>query len=200
MPAPCWKTWTAVPTSEGHNRSGGGIVHGAGVRSSGVIPASAVDLVAGIRRRWASGVAVVTARERDGSLRGITVTSLMVVAQEPPILAVALTASGSFHELAPVDAVLGVSLLDSSHEFLTERFAGRAPVPDARFAGVPHRIEGGVPILDDASAWCIVRVSSRQDAGDHVLVLLNIKDSALGPDTDDPLLRYEGRYRRLEAG
>ncbi len=191
-----------MPTSDGPNRSGGGIVHGAGTRSSGPAraSASAADLVAGIRRRWASGVAVVTAREGDGSLRGVTVTSLMVVAQEPPILAVALASSGTFHELAQLDGLLGVSLLDSGHEFVAERFAGRAPVPDARFSGVPHRIEAGLPILDHVSAWCIGRVQSRQDVGDHVLVLLEVTDGGLGSVTDDPLLRYEGRYRRLEAG
>ncbi len=189
-----------MPTSDGPNRSGGGIVHGAGTRSSGPALVSAADFSAGIRRRWASGVAVVTARDGDGSLRGVTVTSLMVVSQEPPILAVALAASGSFQELAQVGADLGVSLLDSSHEFLAERFAGRAPVPDAGFGGVPHRIEGGLPILEAASAWRLGRVDSRQEIGDHVLLLLNLTDGGLGPDSDDPLLSYEGRYRRLEAG
>lgn len=189
-----------MPTSSEPNRSGGGIVHGAGTRSTKPAPASPTDLVAGLRRRWASGVAVVTAREADGSLRGVTVTSLMVVSQEPPILAVALAAAGTFHELAWVEASLGVSLLDSSHEFIAERFAGRAPVPDARFGGAPHRIEHGLPILDHASAWCVGRVHSRQLVGDHVLVMLELTGGGLGPDADDPLVSYEGRYRRVEAG
>lgn len=185
---------------EPRHRSGGGIVSGGGNRSSRGAPESVTDLVAGLRRCWASGIAIVTARDDDGGLRGVTVTSLMVVSQEPPILAIALATLGAFRHLAVVDTVLGISVLESSHEFSAERFAGRAPVPDARFAGIPHRIEDGVPMLDGALAWCVGRVASRQEVGDHVLVLLEIASGGLGPDTDDPLLSYEGRYRRLETG
>lgn len=195
-----------MPTSdtpegtESRNRSGGGIVYGGGTRSPAKACGSIADLIAGLRRRWASGIALVTARDAEGGLRGVTVTSLMIVSQEPPVVAIALAASGTFQRLAVVDALLGLSVLESGHEFAAERFAGRAPVPDARLTGVPHWIEDGVPVLDGALAWCVGRVMSKEDVGDHVLVLLEAGRGALGPDTDDPLISYEGRYRRLEAG
>lgn len=185
---------------EPRNRSGGGIVSGGGIRSSVRMPASVTDLVAGLRRRWASGIAIMTARDADGGYRGVTVTSLMVVSQEPPILAIALATSGAFRHLAVVDTTLGISLLESGHEFSAERFAGRAPVPDARFAGIAHRIEDGVPILDGALGWCVGSIVSSEEVGDHLFVLLAVVSGGLGPDTDDPLLSYEGRYRRLETG
>jgi flavin reductase (DIM6/NTAB) family NADH-FMN oxidoreductase RutF len=142
----------------------------------------------------------VTAVDVDGGLRGITATSVMVVSQDPAVIAVALTASGSFHRLAEPSAILGISILEADHEFMAERFAGRAPVPDAGFAGVPHRMAGDVPILDGALGWCQGPVWSCEEIGDHVLVLVDVTQGDLGPDTDDPLLSYEGRYRRLEAG
>lgn len=182
------------------NRSGGGIVFGGGSRPAGREPASIADVVAGLRRRWASGIAAVTATDADGAYRGVTVTSLMFVSQEPPILAIALTHSSSFHRLASEGAALGVSILESTHEFAAERFAGRAPVPDGRFAGIGHRLEDGVPVLDGAPGWCVGRIASRQELGDHVLVLLDVTGGGLLPDNDDPLLSYEGRFRRLEAG
>ncbi len=182
------------------NRSGGGIVFGGASRASGAAPDSMADVIAGLRRRWASGVAVVTATDADGGYRGVTVTALMIVSQEPPILAIALTQASSFQQLAMDGAALGVSILESTHAFPAERFAGRAPIPNARFAGVEHRLADGVPILNGALAWCVGRVASRQGFGDHVLVLLEVTRGGLEPDTDDPLLSYEGRYRRLEAG
>jgi len=182
------------------NRSGGGIVFGGGTRADGAAPESMADVIAGLRRRWPSGVAIVTARDADGGYRGVTVTSLMVVSQEPPILAIALTEAGSFQRLATDGADLGVSILESTHELSAERFAGRAPVPNGRFAGIAHRLEDGIPILEDPLAWCVGRVASRQELGDHVLVLLEVTRGNLELDTDDPLLSYEGRYRRLEAG
>jgi flavin reductase (DIM6/NTAB) family NADH-FMN oxidoreductase RutF len=124
----------------------------------------------------------------------------MVVSQEPPVIAIALTAASSFQELAVVDGIIGVSLLDSGHQFPAERFAGRAPLPDSKFTGVAHHMMGGVPVLDDAPGWCVGRVQQRDDVGDHVLILIDVVDGGLGPDTDDPLLSYEGRYRRLEVG
>jgi len=185
---------------EPRNRSGGGIVSGGGTRSLSHAPVSTSGLLVALRRRWASGIAIATAKDHDGRLRGVTVTSLMTVSNEPPVLAVALATSGAFQDLAQVGASLGISLLESGHEFVAERFAGRAPVPDARFTGIRHRMEGGVPILEGALGWCIGRVRIRETIGDHVLVLLEVVSGGLGPDTDDPLISYEGRYRRLEAG
>jgi 3-hydroxy-9,10-secoandrosta-1,3,5(10)-triene-9,17-dione monooxygenase reductase component len=153
-----------------------------------------------MRRRWTSGIAVVTATDADGGLRGITVTSLMFVSNDPPVLAVSLTRDGAFQAELDVGSMVGISILETRHDFPAERFAGRAPVPDRRFSGVAHTLIEGVPILDDALAWCVGHVRSREFVGDHVLVLIDVAIAGLGEDTDDPLLSFEGRYRRLEAG
>ena len=157
-------------------------------------------MIEAMRRRWASGIAVVTAVDADGRFRGVTVSSMMIVSEEPSVLAVALTAAGSFQALARVGAVLGISVLDATHDFVAERFAGRAPLPDAQFGGVAHTIVEGVPVLGGALAWAVGRVRQRDAWGDHVLVLMEVDQGDLGTDTDDPLLTYTGRYRRLEAG
>lgn len=189
-----------MSTNDSPNQSGGGIVFGGGSRSTPRPASNASGIASTLRRRWASGIAVVTAVDPETGYRGVTATSLMVVSQEPAIIAIALTAGSSFQYLATVDAVLGVSVLDAVHEFSAERFAGRAPVPDGRFTGIAHHVEDSVPILDGALGWCLGRVRQREAAGDHVLVLLEIIAGGFGADTDDPLLSYEGRYRRLEAG
>ena len=182
------------------NRSGGGIVFGGGSRASKVTPATTSELVNGLRRRWTTGVAIVTARDPNGGLRGVTVSAMMVVSQDPPVIAIALTGSSAFHELAVEGATLGVSVLDSDQEFSAERFAGRAPLPDAAFSGIAHEGRSGVPILTGSLGWITGSVASRERVGDHHLILLDVLGGELGPDTDDPLVAYEGRYRRLEAG
>jgi flavin reductase (DIM6/NTAB) family NADH-FMN oxidoreductase RutF len=186
-------------SEQAENRSGGGIVFGGG-QTTNRTGHDAADVIGGMRRRWAGGVAIVTAVDADGGYRGVTVSSLMAVSGEPPVIALALTGSSSFHELALPGSILGVSVLDARHEFPAERFAGRAPLPDARFAGIDHRLVEGVPLLQGALAWAVGSVWQRQEIGDHVLVLLAVSEGGLAEDTDDPLLRYEGRYRRLEAG
>jgi flavin reductase (DIM6/NTAB) family NADH-FMN oxidoreductase RutF len=160
----------------------------------------AADVVKMLRRRWASGVAIVLARTNDGGYRGITATSLMVVSEDPALLALAVRSEGEFATFLIPGTPLAVSLLETEHEFVAERFAGRAPLPDRMLAGIRHELDGDLPIIGGALGWCQGELTQILPAGDHLLTLLEVRRGGVGPDTDDPLLRYEGRYRRLEAG
>ncbi len=185
-----------APTST----SGGGIVRGSSRSLS--TPAnepSPSDLARALRRRWPTGVAIAIAREPDGAFRGVAVSSLMMLSLDPPLLTIALATEGSFHELLDVSAAFTISILDRDQEFLSERFAGRAPVPDTKFTGIPFDlVAGDLPVIRKSLAWCRCEVVSRQEAGDHILLVGGILEGDLGPDTDDPLLNFEGQYRGLE--
>jgi flavin reductase (DIM6/NTAB) family NADH-FMN oxidoreductase RutF len=186
---------------EGRNvTGGGGIVRGSQRSAAGDVPDTPTELARAFRRRWATGVAVMTLRDGD-RLRGITLTSMLPLSLEPPLLAVALTAGGEFAALARTGQRCAVSILERDQEFLAERFAGRAPVPDASFTGIPH-VEDvhGVPMLAGSTAAISGVVDSRATQGDHELVVIQIDDGELGPDEDDPLLAFEGSYRSLEVG
>lgn len=182
------------------NRSGGGIVRGGSAGSVPVVPSDATGVVRMLRRRWTSGVAIALAATAEGAFRGITVTSFMVVSEEPPLVALAVRDDGTFATSLERDADLTVSVLEAGHEFVAERFAGRAPVPDAALTGVRHELAGDLPVISGALAWCRCRVREIHATGDHQLVVADVVQGGAGVDTDDPLLRYEGRYRRLEAG
>ncbi len=153
-----------------------------------------------LRQRWVTGVAIATVVTSGRRYRGVTVSSLLLVSEVPPIVAVAFSRAVSFQESLTVGAHVGVSVLEWEHEFLADRASGRGPVPDAAFTGIPHDlIAGGVPVIRGALARCVCRVERLEGIGDHVLMLAEIIDGDLQPDTDDPLVRYEGQYRRLEA-
>lgn len=158
-----------------------------------------------VRRRWTTGVAIVTTTAPDGASRGATVGSLMMLSLEPPTLALGLATESSFHQLLIEGQMFAVAILDRSGEFLADRFAGRAPVPDARFGGIPHTltdVEGStIPVLDGPAvlAWAACRVTATVPTGDHALILGEMLSGTLGADTDDPLLFYEGHYRGLEV-
>ncbi len=182
---------------DGINRSGGGIVFGGDPGPRG---AGGEHLGRDLRRRWASGIAIVLVANGLGGFRGITATSFMVASEEPPAVALAVFNEGEFGDLLTEGVTLSVSVLEAGHEFLAERFAGRAPLPDAALTGIGYWLAGDLPVIEGAMAWCVGQVTTIQPVGDHRLVLANLTDGGLGEDTDDPLLRYEGRYRRLEAG
>ena len=179
----------------GQSRSSGGIVSGGGERSSG----SAAEGLRAVRRRWTSGVAVVTTTDGDG-YRGTTVSAFAPVSLEPPLVLVCLEREGRMAELVPATGVFAVSILDRTQEFLAERFAGRAPVPDPRLTGVSHGLAAnGCPVLAGALAWLACRVVGVHEGGDHLIVVGEVEESSVGPDSDDPLLTYEGRYRGVEG-
>src|SRR5690349_9411870 len=110
--------------------SGGGIRRGGERRSSAPVGGELPDLARALRRRWATGVAVVTATAPDG-LRGITVSSLMVVSLDPPLLAFCPAVEGSFADLIAASGRFAVSILDRDQTVLADRFAARGPLPDA---------------------------------------------------------------------
>ncbi|HEV2127336.1 MAG TPA: flavin reductase family protein [Thermomicrobiales bacterium] len=179
--------------------SGGGIVRGSQRSARGDTPQTPSDLTRAFRRRWATGIAVMTLRD-GGRLRGITLTAMMPLSLEPPLVAVGLTAGGEFPSLAKEGRRCVIAILVRDQEFLSERFAGRAPVPDAAFTGVPHELDAhGVPILSGAAAHVTGGIVSRAAHGDHELVVIEVDGGEIGPDEDDPLLTYEGAYRGLEV-
>jgi flavin reductase (DIM6/NTAB) family NADH-FMN oxidoreductase RutF len=106
----------------------------------------------------------------------------------------------SFAALLEPGVELTLSLLEAEHEFVAERFAGRAPLPDRLLTGINHVTDGDLPFIRGALGWCRGEIVQMVPAGDHQLTIMRVVRGAAGPDTDDPLLRYEGRYRRLEAG
>jgi flavin reductase (DIM6/NTAB) family NADH-FMN oxidoreductase RutF len=186
----------------------GGITSGASARSAsrahgalGMVPDAAAMRSA--RRRWTSGVAVVTTVEQDGdelSYRGTTVSSFSVLSLEPPLVAVALETGSRMARTVPEAGAFAVSILDRAHEFQSDRFSGYGPQPDARFTGIQHDVAvTGSPVLRDALAWFDCRVSSVQEVGDHLLIIGQAEAVGVSPDTDDPLISYEGAYRRIEG-
>ncbi|MBA2277355.1 MAG: flavin reductase [Chloroflexia bacterium] len=182
------------------SRSGGGIVRG-GSRGTSVLAGDApvVEQMRAVRRRWASGLAVVTT-VTDVGLRGITVASFMVVSLDPPLVAFCPTVDGEFGQLLSVSGLFAISILNRDQEFMADRFAARGPLPDAAFTGIPHEsTPAGLPVLTGSLAWLEGEVSEVRTTGDHLLVLGSVSAARLLADSDDPLLSYEAAYRGLES-
>lgn len=187
-------------TDEQRNiKGGGGIVRGSQRSVGSESLETAGELLRAFRRRWTTGVAVMSVRDGD-RLRGITLTALMPLSIEPPLLAVALAADGAFAQLAGEGRHCAISVLQRDQVFLSERFAGRAPVPDAAFTGIAYELDDhDVPVLKDSAAAVSGVIVSRANHGDHDLVVIEIDGGMIGPDEDDPLVTYEGSYRQLEV-
>jgi flavin reductase (DIM6/NTAB) family NADH-FMN oxidoreductase RutF len=143
---------------------------------------------------FATGVAVITARDSDGSI-GLTVNSLASVSLEPPLLlfSLALTCR-SLERLAAVPSY-AVNVLERRQEALSRRFSGRGVekwTPDTEVLDGAH----GAPILAGALAVFECRPFARHAAGDHEVFIGEVLRFEAS-ETGEPLLFYGGGYRTI---
>jgi flavin reductase (DIM6/NTAB) family NADH-FMN oxidoreductase RutF len=156
------------------------------------------DTARWLRRHLPSGVAVVTA-VNDGIYYGVTVSAFSYVSLDPLLVFVALGNESQTSEQIQVTGTFGVSLLTNTHRFLADRFAGRAPAVDRRFADVPHVVaETGSPLLADCIAWLDCAVESHYTGGDHVIYIGGALSVGHGTgDETDPLIYFDSSYKRI---
>jgi len=146
---------------------------------------------------FAAGVTVVTTHHAEG-LHGLTLNAFMIVSFDPPLVLISIDALTRSAEYIGKCGCFAVNLLSDRQEFLSERFAGRAPLVNRRFDGVPHHFEvSGAPILNDALGWFDCYVEQTIHAGDHTLFLARVVALGEGPP-ENALVYFNRRYRSLE--
>lgn len=151
-----------------------------------------------LRAQLPAAVGVVTTQHGD-ELHGVTVTALCVASYAPPRAVVCLERPSRGAELVAASGVFAVHALIWGQMFLADRFAGRAPLVDPRFGGVPHRLGmTGAPLLVEALAWLECRVVAAWPAGDHVVFLGGVV-AAEAADGGDALVYFSRRYHRLRG-
>lgn len=150
-----------------------------------------------LRGLFASGVSVVTAAHA-GRLRGMTVSAFSSVSLEPPLIVICLAPEAATCEMIVDSGLFAVNLLSEDQEFLSERFAARAPIVNEKFEGVPYdQAVTGAPILPDSIAWYDCRVEATHDGGDHVVIIGRVVAVGFGEVARPPLLYYANRYAHL---
>ncbi|MEV0970265.1 flavin reductase family protein [Microtetraspora glauca] len=145
----------------------------------------------------AAGVSVVTVREGRDDV-GATVSTLMSVSLDPPLVLVSLAAGSYLTEMLLRRDRWAVALLSDGQQAIASRFAtpGR---PSARLllAGAPHHrgpysealvVEGGVAALEAETTQVV-------PAGDHTLFIAAVLAVDYIDPAKTPLVRLRARYR-----
>src|ERR1051325_9387700 len=86
-------------------------------------------------RECASSVAILTVAW-EGILHGMTATSFTTVSFRPPIILVCLHRLSRTHSFTKASAYFAVNFLTENQFQWSDRFAGRQPESDYRFAGI----------------------------------------------------------------
>ena len=147
-----------------------------------------------MRGLFASGVTVVTT-VHEGQLRGVTVSAFASVSLNPPLVMMCLANESESKDWIAESGVFAVNILSDEQEFLSERFAARAPIVNGRFDGVPYNTAiTGSPILAKSLAWYDCRVEATHDGGDHTIFIGRVEAVGFGAEGKQPLLYFANRY------
>jgi flavin reductase (DIM6/NTAB) family NADH-FMN oxidoreductase RutF len=143
-------------------------------------------------RRYPFGVAVATV-DVDGNRLGLTVSSLVSLALEPPLVGLSIWRQAAFHELLREAGGFAVSLLAGDQPELAQHFARGVP-PIAMWHGLDVREGDRGPLLEGAVGWLECELGGELEAGDHTVFLGRVERAEAGSEKP-PLLRLGGDYR-----
>jgi flavin reductase len=116
-------------------------------------------------RRWPAGVSIVVA-DVDGHRHGRTVSSLVSLSLDPPLIGISVAHSASIHELLRDAETWGMSVLAGGQEELAQRFARSGVPPLILWDGVDVR-EDDPRLIAGAAGWLVARTIDTLVTGDH---------------------------------
>ena len=126
----------------------------------------------------------------------MTVSAFSSLSLSPPLVLFCVDHAASMHDLLLGHPRFGVSILSSGQEAYSRRFADTDGARSERFDGIAYsRGDADVVLLDEALAHLECRITDTLEGGDHVIHVGRIEHA----ETHDgePLLYYQGKYRRL---
>ena len=137
--------------------------------------------------RFATGVAVLTVREGQNGICGMTANSFVPISLSPPTVLVSVR-PGRMHRAITAAGRYGVNVLPKDGQDLSRHFAGRpASETDPR-----HELVQGLPKLSGCVAFFACEVTQAIDVSDHTLFIAEVT----GCDycDIDPLVFFSSRY------
>jgi len=140
--------------------------------------------------QFATGVTIVTARNKRGHCIGLTVNSFTSVSLNPPLVLWSLGRASTEYSDFTKAKHFAINVLSSDQHHLSRRFSAQVP---SRFAGLDcsDSVEG-CPLLQGATAHFVCRVVRKLNGGDHLIFLGEVIHYRY--QEGEPLIFHSGRY------
>jgi flavin reductase (DIM6/NTAB) family NADH-FMN oxidoreductase RutF len=122
-------------------------------------------------RRWPAGVSVVVA-EADGRRAALTVSSLVSLSLDPPLVGISIAQQASLHELLRGADEWTASILAGNQENLAQHFARSVP-PLVLWNGIDVR-EDDARLIAGAAGWLTARTIAEHTTGDHTFFVAEV--------------------------
>jgi 3-hydroxy-9,10-secoandrosta-1,3,5(10)-triene-9,17-dione monooxygenase reductase component len=141
--------------------------------------------------RFATGVTVVTASTPEGPV-GMTANAVCSLSLDPLLLLVCFDNEARTLPVVREVGRFGVNVLRADQGDLARLFASKRPESE-KFAGVPHTVHDGIPVIEGALAWVGCRLERVIPGGDHTIGIGAVEAAEAGQG--EPLLWFRGGYR-----
>ena len=132
--------------------------------------------------------------EAGGRRAGMTVSSLVSLSLEPPLVGISLARSASLYEVLQEAGEWAVSILSGDQEGLARHFARSVP-PLVLWDGITVR-DDDPRLLAGAVGWIVARTVDEVAAGDHILFVGEVRTLESGPGRGS-LAYCDRRYTSL---
>lgn len=137
---------------------------------------------------------VAVAAQIDGGTVGLAASSFTSVSLDPPLASFAVAKNSATWPLLRRVRRIGVTVLAENQGAVCRRLAGPA---GERFVGIAVEVVGeDAVMLIDGSADFQCSVRDEVDAGDHLIVLLNLHAASIN-GTMRPLIFHGSTFARL---
>jgi len=142
---------------------------------------------------FATGVTVITTKDKDGTPQGLTANAFMSLSLDPPLVLISVDKGATCYACFEAGNGFTVNFLAEGQEEISKRFATKGI---DKFSGLQWRPgRNGAAIIDGVIGSVECKITQCHDGGDHTIVvgeILNV--SATG---ERPLLFFKGKYQRL---
>jgi flavin reductase (DIM6/NTAB) family NADH-FMN oxidoreductase RutF len=134
-----------------------------------------------LMRYWPHGVSVLTV-DYEGDRMGVTLSSLVSLSLEPPLVGISVGKQASCYELLRRAGAFAVSMLGAEQEEIARRFAAGRP-PIVHWHGVDAREGQVAPLIEGGVGWIEARTVAEHDVGDHTFFVGEPLTVERGPST-----------------
>lgn len=146
--------------------------------------------------RVPTGVCVITTRNADGQLDGVTVGSFASLSLDPPLVLWSLDKKANCHGAFLACSHFAVNVLAEDQTDLSRVFATKEDRPWGELEHAPAP-ETGAPLFPGCCAYLECEAEASHPGGDHDIFIgrvIRLEQAAAGR----PLLHFGGAYRRLD--
>jgi flavin reductase (DIM6/NTAB) family NADH-FMN oxidoreductase RutF len=142
---------------------------------------------------FATGVTVITTRDSQGNIYGLTANAVTSLSLVPPLVLICVDRKAETYAHFFDSKCFIVNILAEDQEALSTRFAKSG---GDKFTGVAYQIGPlATPILDGTLGYVECKIVATHEGGDHVIHIGEVERAEVRRGR--PLIFYQGRYRQL---